>query len=869
MSRIKVSVLLLFALSQSIASAQDNIETPKDVPTQSPVAATPAPAESVAPETAAVSTPQKEVEKIEVTGSHIKRIDTEGVSPVVTVTRKDIDKTGYNSVGDVVRDLSVNSFGSARESSGSNAAGVADVSLRGLGSSNTLVLLNGQRLATDAATGSVDLNLIPMAAVERIEILKDGASAIYGSDALGGVVNIITRKDFKGNEFSITQTLPEMKGGGKTEMSVVNGINGERYNMVNVLSYRDNQVIYSRDRPWSNYRISKIGSPGSYSQNGGPSHADPNCPPSQVIHNTGGDYCGFNTSNFSTELPALKQFGLLSETNVELSSKVKLTARVGGTERKVNWSYAPAPGHFSVPAGTAATLGPGGGPLPGTTAGQPLDVSYRTVELGNRDSEVGTEAYNLLLGTQIELAKDWQLDVTGTHNKTDTKDNGVNGYALISKLQSDISSGKFNPYAPAGQRGSIADSKYSPLEHQTSELSGVEVKASGELAKWNAGTLGLAVGSTLFFERFSDSFDDQSVAGNVFAGAGSTGGGQRDTRSSYAELSIPVFKTLELQLAGRYDHFSDFGDTFNPKAAFLYHATPSVLIRGSFGTGFKAPRLQDLYASTSSGYPTFIDAVACNAEKKAGGASPDCSPQQYLVTSGGNTGLKQEMSLSYNAGVVYEPNTNFNVGADWFLTLIKNVVNIDYTDAMQAAANGVNLANYGVIVTRNAAGQIDNIQAPLQNLSKQEVSGIDITASYRILPRLKLSTDHSQLFYFKEEGFPGAGERNKLGENGRPAWRNTTSIDYTISDSQEFSLAALTTAGQGKLVVGDGDLSNYTEYDASYSYKSKSLGKFSLGVKNILGTTPPIDDSNPLDQLNTTIYDQIGRQLVAGYKVSF
>jgi len=188
------------------------------------------------------------VERVQVTGSHIKRLDVEGASPLQTITRKDMEKTGYNSVSDVLRDTTANSFGSTREASGSNAAGVAHVNLRGLGSSNTLVLLNGQRLPSDAVTGAVDLNLIPMAAVERIEVLKDGASATYGSDALGGVVNIITRKDFTGSEISLAQTTPEASGGKRQEISLVNGINKGRFNMVNVVQYRDNDLIYSRDR---------------------------------------------------------------------------------------------------------------------------------------------------------------------------------------------------------------------------------------------------------------------------------------------------------------------------------------------------------------------------------------------------------------------------------------------------------------------------------------------------------------------------------------------------------------------------------------------------------------------------------------------
>jgi iron complex outermembrane receptor protein len=866
MYRIVLFAVGFFAFNSSfIAQAQESSGKAAEISAPAPeTQATPAPPL----ETSGQVSGQEKVERIEVTGSHIKRIDVEGVSPVVTVTRKDIEKTGYNAIADVIRDLSVNSFGSARETSGSNAAGVAEVDLRGLGSSNTLVLLNGQRLPSDAVSGAVDLNLIPMAAVERIEILKDGASAIYGSDALGGVVNIITRKDFKGSQVSMTQTLPEMKGGAKSEISLVNGVNSENFNMVNVLQYRDNKVVYSRDRFWDN-NVSLSGSPGSYQNAGAKWHADPNCPASQIVHQPNGDFCGFTTSDYSTQLPALQQLGLLSEMNLQATSKLKFVARLGGTQKKVQWSYAPSPGNFKIPASVAGTLGPGGTSLPGTTAGQDLLVKYRLSDLGTRDQEVNTLAYNVLLGGTYEVAPDWNVEVNASHNKVDTKDNGVNGYALQAALDSAIASGKYNPFATGSAKGSIDNTRYNPYEHQISQLSGVEIKSSGELAKWEAGPLGLAVGGNFFFEKFEDNADDQTIANKVFGNSGSSGGGQRDTRSAYSELSIPLLKSLELQLAARYDHYSDFGDTANPKAAVLYHASPSVLIRGSVGTGFKAPRMQDLYAASSSGFPTFIDAVACSAEKKAGGATPSCLPQQYEVDSSGNSGLREEKSLSYNAGVTYEPTSNFSIGTDWFLTLLKNVVGIDYNDAIVAQQNGTNLAQYGVIVNRDPNGYISNIVAPLQNLTSQEVSGIDVSVMYKPINRWKLSTDHSQLFYFKEEGFPGAGGRDKLGENGRPNWRNTTAVSYTLNENNEFSLAGLTTAGQLKAVKENGRMPNYTTFDFNYAFKSKNYGTFSAGIRNVLGSTPPLDDSSPSSQLNDAIYDQIGRQLIAGYKVNF
>lgn len=805
-------------------------------------------------------------ERIEVTGSHIKRIDTEGASPIQTITRKEIEKTGYNSVGDVLRDSSANSFGSKREASGSNAAGTAHVSLRGLGSTNTLVLLNGQRLPTDAVTGAVDLNLIPIAAIERVEILKDGASAIYGSDALGGVVNIITRKDYSGTEVNVTQTLPEEKGGAKSEVSLVNGVNTEKLSLVNVLQFRNNNVIYSRDRKWTSNQFSNIGDPGSYRNNGSSWFADPNCPADRRVTTPQGTFCSYKYSDYMTELPDLMQISLMSEANYEVSSKVKLKARVGGTHRLVKWNYAAAPGQFTIPGAVADTV-PGVAGLPGRQAGTDLDVRFRLTDLGTRDAEVTANAYNVLLGSTVQLTSDWALDVAGSHNMIFNEDKGVNGYALTNTLQSLIASGSYNPFASAGSRGSLESARYVPVEKTTSQLSSVDAKTSGQILELPNGGLGLALGTNVTYQKYKDIFDDRSVNGEVFGNAGSSGGGSRTSQALFAELAAPVLEKLEVSLAGRVDHYSDFGTTFNPKLGLLSKITPDLLVRASVGTGFKAPLMQDLYAATGQGYPTFIDQVACNAEITAGGATPSCNPQQYLVTSGGNPGLKEEKSLSYNLGSVYQATRNLSFGADVFMIRSKNVVGIDYTEMTRAEAAGINPSNFGVTVTRDGAGYITSVTAPLQNLSSQEVSGLDLSVGLR-LTRWSFNTEHSHLFYFKQEGFPGTGKKDKLGGNGMPTWRNTVNVGFTPADRHDLNVTALTIGPHDKAVPERGRLPNYTSVDLLYSYDTNKFGTFSFGVKNVLGTEPPTDDTNPT-KLDVTLYDQIGRQFLAGYKMKF
>lgn len=812
---------------------------------------------------------KKTVEKVIVTGSHIKRIDVEGASPVQTITRKDLEKTGYNSVADVLRDTTANSFGSVREDSGSSTAGNANVDLRGLGASRTLVLLNGQRLPSDAVDGAVDLNLIPMAAVERIDVLKDGASATYGSDALGGVINIITRKDFVGSEISLAQTTPQQPGGKKQEISLVNGVEIGKANVVTVVQYRDNEKVYSRDRFFTNTGLSSFGSPGSFKDVAAGAKWTPaaDCPEQYKQPGLGGVVCKFPYSDYSTELPAIQQLSILSESTIPVGSRVTLRTRLGGTQKKTQWSFAPSPltngDDVIIPAAIADGLN-----IPGHTPGNDVQAVYRTTELGTRDADNVSNSYNVLLGSTVDVGAGWEVDVSTSHNRVRTLDKGVNGYGLTQGLIDAIVSGQYNLTAPAGQRGNIDSIRYQPWEKMTSELSSLDVKATGPIAELPAGDMQIAVGASYTFQKFKDEFDEESVAGRVFGNAGSSGGGQRDTRAVFTEITTPITSKVELQLAGRYDEYSDFGSTVNPKAGIVYRPTKSLLLRSSVGTGFKAPNMQDLYASTSDGNPTFIDQKACDMEKQQGGPTPSCSPSQWNVKTSGNTGLKEERSISYNVGAMYEPTKDLNMGADLFLIKMNNVVGIDYEDVTLAEMGGADLSQYNVVVHRDADGYIESIDAPFQNLSNREVYGIDLTGAYR-LGMFKLGTDHSHLFWFKEKGFPGSAEKNQLGENGYPAWRNTTALTFYPNERHELGLSATTVAGQEKSMEGFGMLPNYTTYNLTYSYRMKKFGTITAGIYNAAGSTPPIDTTNNNQPLNITLYDQIGRQYYTGYKATF
>jgi iron complex outermembrane receptor protein len=842
--------------------------------------------------------PSDTAERVEVTGSHIRRTDVEGVSPVETVTKKDMDKKGYDNLGDVVRDLGVANFGGNSSAGSGNtntpgnstAPGNADINLRGLGSDNTLVLLNGQRLPQDAITGTVDINLIPMAAVDRIEILKDGASAIYGSDALGGVVNIITRKDFQGTELNVTQSLPTNYSGGKqTQVNLVNGINTEKLNVVTSLDYRYDQAIMSANRPWSQNGLSNIGNPPTMNNNPGgaivngqlngagtygPSFTLPQyCPAGLLVTKpTGEQVCQYRYSDYSEETPLVSQIGVMSEAHYELSSDVRLNARLSYNHRDADTIAAPAPGTFAVSPQTATNLG-----LPVQAGGfdgtSPLNVSYRATSLGVRETDVTTNAYGAVFGGTIQLPRDWQMDVTTDFNMVKNNNSGT-GYLLATGangqpgIQDLMNSGTVNPFAAPGSQGNFGAAEYTPYEDTKTIQSDVEAKASGQIAQGWAGPISLAIGSLVSYSDYYDNTDPQTLAGNVLGNAGGSGGGHRTSEAFYAEFAIPlVEKKLELQLAGRFDHYSDFGSTVNPKVGLLYHASPSLLFRGSFGTGFRAPLLSELYAAQSTGAASFIDHYAC---LKNGGT--DCQATQYTVTSGGNPNLKQETSVSYTLGTVYAPVPAFNVGMDWFLTNLSNTPGIDYNDMTQFEANGGGYTapngtwtSNGVSVIRDTNNEIISVNAPLENLASTNELGVDFTAAYT-WQKFKFASEQNQLLYYKTSGFPGLSQINKIGWNGLPNWRNTSSVDYFINDQNDVSLIARTIPGQLTLDQS-ASLPTLCTFDVSYVYRTKKIGDFTVSVINILGSTPPVDLSQPQAPVNYSLYDPNGRQVVLGYKV--
>jgi len=817
------------------------------------------------------------VEKIEITGSYIKRVDLEGAQPIQTIDREYLDQTGYNSVSDVLREMSANSFGSGREASGSVTGGTATVSLRGLGAQRTLILLNGRRLAKDGVDGTVDLNLIPMAAVERIDVLKDSSAALYGSDAMGGVINVITKKDYTGGEVSVRYEIPEEEGGKRTTVSGLYGFSTDKMNITTSLQYRSNKEIYDRDRQWSNGGESTfsptpnvIVDTNATGSLGKLQASSQTCTASQADSG----YCIFDYSQYSTNLPQIEQINVLSNMTYELDSMTNVHALVQATKKDTWYRY--APGATTVENVTAPTGGLTLADGTNVAAGTNIDYGrWRSLALGTRDTEMETMAFGGNVGITRYIGDTWEADLTLGTQRIDRDTKSPDGYVLKDALATAIGNGNCDIFS--GTDCNVAN--YVPTQTTTSRLDYLELRTNGELFDLPAGPLAVAFGGQHTYETYSDDVDSQSRALNVSGGGAYTAGsGSRHSSAAFTELAIPVIRGLDVQVAGRFDSYSDFGDTFNPKISVLYKPVSSLLFRASAGTGFKAPTLTELYRESTQGSPTFVDEVKC-------ANTGDCDAQQYQAYSGGNSNLNEEESKNFSVGSVFQATKNFSIGLDYWNIKLENVVGVSYRGLTLAERNGVTFnpcgvngagqagSAYNTCITRSANGDILEVRTQLQNLSEQSLQGLDLSLQYNQfiqgIGSIVVRNEASYMLQYDTQQFPGLPTESALDLTAAPKWKNNLTIQYAPTEALSFSSMFITT-GNNFMTDYKTKKKAYTRVDLQSSYNISSLNsQVAVGIKNILGTTPPLDIFNPNGRLDSALYDNIGRRIFMSYTQRF
>jgi len=879
---------------------------------------------------------ETKLERIEITGSSIKRIDGETALPVQTIKREDIDKSGVTTAAEILKSISANtaplSDGMSITDGTSGQRGFNGANLRGIGVSSTLVLLNGRRLANFASPGDnagVDLNNIPAGAIQRVEVLKDGASAIYGTDAIGGVINFITRKDYRGVDLNAYVSATEEGGAGKRTASISSGAGDllrDRFNVFGVLDVQKLDALRSSQRQFIQDRPLASNLPALMSSNTYPANIDISSTqrnalitagvlpagatrtrinPANPACNTlteatvfaaagpGGPLaCSYDYMKDTEIYPESSKVGFVGRATLQLNDDHQVFAELVQAESESGYVLSPNPIRIRnlpvslLPAPYRAVLDKPG--LASTFSG----IRYRMMEAGNRTNEVNSSAQRLVLGANGTFAG-WDYDMGLARAENRAVDKYVDGYVLFDKFDAAVRAGTINPWGPSTQAGRdlISSIKVNDEARKSKGVStSLDAKISRPLMKLDGGELALALGGELRHENTSFTPSALLLSNNIAGDRSSSGLGvadlkatddSRDVRSVFAELNAPLSKQLELQLALRHDHYSEVGATTNPKLGVRWQPEKNLVLRGSAGTGFRAPSLADLKRPVTYGTAaSFLTDPQCVNKE----GSIDLCTDQWPVERRSNPDLKPEKSQQFSLGAVFEANRQWNFSVDYWNIQKKDVIS---TLGEQIIIDSPEKYN-GKYIQRDSSGFITNILLQKENQGRLKTSGIDLGYEWRgaatALGRFSSSFSGTWVLNYDRQFGPLEGYRSNLGvflnDQVIQKWRHRISISW---DQGPFGLTLANQYSSGytdqnttydpnsNALLAARKVAAYSLWDLTGSWNINKQLKLRAGVLNLLNTAPPFSNQAYyfLAGYDPTYTDPRGRSVFASVNYSF
>jgi iron complex outermembrane receptor protein len=724
------------------------------------------------------------MQRVEVTGSSIKRATAETASPVQVVTREDLAKSGKGTVAEYLQTLTADGAGSLPTGFGNGfAAGSTAISLRGLGATSTLVLLNGRRMAPfaradDGQKSFTDLSTVPMEAVERIEILKDGASSTYGADAIAGVVNIILRKDFTGlatkaelgqSRYRDAETAKGTLTWGKGDLDT-DGFNV----MTNVEVYSNNEmknkdradrnwIGHGDIRPWGYAANTQFAggyiTPGASSPTPTGALRDPKtgnyvslpgC--SQFSVTTAQDPAGgclWYQDQFRSMQPQIDGFNLYARGTKNLDGGLQVYAEAGYSSRDTSFTLVPPSTSSTVAFPPNATNPTGvinyGNAIlvsaahPQNPYGADVRLRYSMFDVGPSTRSVDNSFSRFVVGIKGQQFG-WDFDTAYLHSKSKLDleySNMINMKVLQAALGNPAS--PYFPYYIGTQAGKNPASLYAAMvtnatSHSTTQLDIIDFKASRELLQLPGGAMGLAFGA----EHRREKLDNPSLSGTVDGSINSSyvaAKGDQNVSAVFVEVAAPVIPTVELTGAVRYDKYKNFSST-TPKIGAKWTPLKTFALRGTYSEGFRAPGPAEAgVESQSTGNSSVRDPVRCpGGVPAAGGATAaDCAISIGAVKVG-NPNLSPETSKGYTLGMVWDPLANTSLSLDAFKIRRENEINpLSYVEAAAlptAIRNDNNLVVNGVAIPNT--GTLLLSKAPYQNSSFTEIKGVDLDIKQRL-----------------------------------------------------------------------------------------------------------------------------------------
>ncbi len=853
----------------------------------------------------------EEVERIQVTGSRIKRSDMETASPVTVIDASAIAASGVTSIDGILQ--SMTSVGGAMTNPGINngSGGNASVNLRGLGSNRTLVLVNGRRMIASGtgAASTVDLNTIPVSMIQRVEVLKDGASAVYGTDAVSGVVNVILKKDYEGAELNVQIAQSGEDDADETNLDFTIGASNDKGNIVFGAQYTDRGEAKQADRKFSECPIAEgpdgLFCAGSSYAQGGHIWGE-----TADLSGRGGTYHDFvysgdnndryNYSQDSYLFTPMHRLNLTVAGNYEVNDDINFFTEAMYTKRWSSQQMAPQPIWNSESwVYDSSWMNPA---LldHGIVDGEALDYGRRMVESGTRNFSQNVDTVRLVLGLEGELENGFYWDVSYNKGKNDSVDKLANlhnigsinsAVQLGNKLSAEgldkdaiLAGGGFDPFTQSSWEGdSIAPFIYTELNNGGSEMDIFAATLSGEAFELPAGIVGFSVGVEHRLESAfytPDSLTAQGLANDPRVEPTS---GSFNVDEAYLELAIPLVSDVflaehvELSAAVRYFDYSTFGDDNTWKLGLTWKVNDELMLRGVSSTAFRAPTVSELFSGNS---PSF-DQIK----------HPATTQTQAEVTVGGNPLLTPEEADIFTAGVVYEPSfvEGLSVTVDYYDIEITNAIGAvgsNYIANLCLDANG-NPINSGTSVCQAANIAIDgtgriSFNNGLQNIGGQETAGYDVNFAYNFEAAgldWRLGLDTSILDEFEESDQDGnVLDYKGFITSGSGAYAEIKS-NFTLnvkSDDWELTYEGRYIDGMDSYSCKDApeecyapDVSSTIYHDVSGSFHVTDSVTLSGGVNNILDEEPPYFSGNNDANTDPYTYDVLGRYFFVKAGIKF
>ncbi len=844
-----------------------------------------------------------ELDRITVTGSRLKRSDVEGPTPVLVFERQDFENQGYRTVQDVLDSLTQNTGGSISQQFVFGFTPAASgVNLRGFGVGRTLILVDGRRipvypLGVGGTTQFYDTSTIPTAIIDRIEVLTDGASAIYGSDAVGGVVNIITRKEFDGISTRLRAGDTD-EGGYQTEQ--VEFVAGRAYDDTSLyftIQYDYNEALMSSERDYAQSDIADPLGRGVFSTFGTNTldastfqiTPDPNCGTPQGAIGTGGiapgtpgggqligqDTCGFNRTAFRQLFPENSRVTLSGRVDQEFGDSLSGFASFRYNRSDTFVQIEPfAYGSTAIFGPTIANpTTPGNGGLFTDDNGNLSAVFRRLVEFGPRTTDAEIQSMGALFGVEGSFGYNWDWEAGYSINRQDFFSRR-GGSVVLSTLDAAFETGEVGPFDPI-PANIVQRASFTPFTDAESDNQVLDFQISGDTG-WNlaGGPIALAAVAEYEDQSFTDDRDAITLSGDASDG-GSSGGGERQRYALGLEASFPVLETVTLSLAGRYDDYDDDSKTGSAptgKASLEYRPLDSLLVRASYGTTFRAPDMQRLFGSTTRAFSSPIDTVLClqagGDPNTPGGIDPNdssdpCDVVQSVQTLiGSNIDLEEEEGESVNVGVVWQAFDDFSMTFDYYDIELENIIAAPSSQFILNQCAGLNTGqpdqSFCSLITRDSLGQINNgvIRAQALNLSFQSIRGLDATFRYGFdtqdWGRYDFTWETTYVDSLKSRFAEGQPTTENIALASIPEFRHNLTANWnydnmgaTLRLQYVDELPGINAFADASGDVPDGQfVDDYLVVNGSYRVALGDYGDFQLGVNNLFDEDPPVDPTN-------------------------